>query len=199
MVNMSNKVIPYGSPYPIQLRSDARNQIFKFQGTQVFTWATTSNISTTATGNYFTFGGLNISSTLATVFDQYRITRIQAYLQPAFTQINESTPEQALWTSAVDIDNSTAPANFSATCAKPGALVSSVACGHYHSWVPNAALDVYNGAFTGFANAEGLWIDCSNTNVQYYGLKTFADITTVAFAIKAICTYDVEFRGISTA
>jgi hypothetical protein len=175
----------------------ARNSTYHFQAYQTFTWTTTSITVPVLTGNYFTFGGLGYASSLATVFDQYRVKRIQVLLQPGITMTTDTVPEPALWASAVDQDNAGTPASLASLVCKPGTCVSGFTSGHYHSWKPSIAIDAYNGAFTGYANADEQWIDCTNTNVQYYGLKTACEVSNVAITIKAIVLMDVELRGIA--
>jgi hypothetical protein len=183
------------------LRTDAASQIFRYQGIQDFTVLTSSSISGTGAGQFFTLGGISASTLLAQVFDQYRITRIQVYITPPFTQIVETAPDNAMYCSAVDLDNATAPTTIAATQCKPGAFTTNIVGAHYHSWVPKIAMSVYTGAFGGFADApDGVWCDCANTNVQYYGLKLFVDTTQVNnLFFRATVVFDIEFRGISVA
>jgi hypothetical protein len=192
-----NRAVPPSVPSPFQLTATSRNETYKFQAYQTFTWTTSSITVPVTVGNYFTFGGLGFASSLATVFDQYRVRRIQVLLQPGITQTTDTVSEPALWASAVDQDNAGAPASLASMISKPGTVVSGFTSGHYHSWVPSIAIDAYNGAFTGYANADSQWIDCTNTNVQYYGLKSVTEVSNVAIVIKAIVLMDVELRGIA--
>jgi len=185
--------------WPIQLRADASDQIYRYQAIQLFTGLTSSNIAGVGAGTFFTFGGLNGAARLAAVFDQYRVTRLQIYITPPFTQITESTPDNAMFSSVVDLDDAGNPATHAAVQSKPGCVTTSICMGHYHSWQPMIAASVYTGAFGGFGDLpSGTSLDCANTNVQYYGLKAFVDTTqTNNLFFRYTVVFDVELRGCS--
>lgn len=175
------------------MRQSPVSEVFRCQAVQTFTWGTTSSIAETKSGNYFTVGGLNLATALGALFDQYRVTRLQVLITPPAG----NTTETALWASAVDLDDSAAPTSLATLCGKPGVLVSMLNQQHYHDFVPGVAEALYNGAFTGYGQREGGWIDCANMNVQLYGVKSAVGITSASLTIQCTVVFDLEFRGIS--
>jgi hypothetical protein len=135
---------------------------------------------------------------LAAVFDEYRITQVELWASPDFTQAAETVPEPMEWVTVVDLDNAATPSSLGALYGKPGALVSGPFQSHYHRFRPRLAVAAYNGAFGGFVDTNEVpWVDCSNTNVQYYGMKLGTSTCSSAFHIIYKIRYVVEFRGIS--
>jgi hypothetical protein len=193
-------VLSPGDPWPMKLWATAYNETYRYQGMQEFAWTSTSTTVPTFNGVYFTLGGLGISASFTGLFDQYRITKLQVMLIPGVTSILEGASDNALLASAVDLDNIAAAASVAALLTKPGVTVGTVCQPHYHSFKPKPLLAGYNGAFTGYMNpTDDVWIDCAYSNLQYYGLKSAADLTNNVVTIKCLVTFDVEFRGISNS
>jgi hypothetical protein len=196
-----NRSIPRQAVSPFQYRSNAVDQVFRYQGTQSTILVNTSTVTGTPFGTAFNLNALSAATTLTSLFDQYRITRIQVRLFFPFTQTPESAIEQAVWTSAIDLDDantSIASNNFLLT--RPGAVCTTLFEDHFHSFQPRVAVATYNGAFTAYASPDNnLWLDCAYPTVQYYGLKLFVEPTQVVLAVRALVTFDVEFRGITLA
>lgn len=174
------------------------NQTYTVSAFQSRNAGTTSTLGATNVGVYFTLGDLSLSSQYAAVFDEYRIKRLECWITPTWVQVPESAPEPAVYCTAIDLDNAASPAGYQQIACKPGSIMSPCFQGHYHRWKPRPSGDVYTGAFNGFAELPNAWIDCSNTNVQYYGLKISFSTTAADFGILLMTRYTVEFRGTAT-
>jgi hypothetical protein len=166
------------------------NHIYQVQQVQDQGTVLTSSITVPTNGaSFFTASTLmGQFGSFAAVFDQYRIDRIEAWLIPTLAA-SANTIEAGLFTSAVDYDNASATGN-SGVLQHQNAVATPPQVGHYHSWRPHIALDVYNGSFAtgGFANKPSDWIDSSSASVQHYGLLYAISITS------AVNTYDLVTR-----
>jgi hypothetical protein len=125
------------------------------------------------------------------VFDQYKILQIEAWLEPESPQ--GTTSFRQLVTS-VDLDDANLPSTTSSVADKPGALITEGGAGHYHSWVPHFAVASYSGTFTSYANTTG-WIDSASSGVQHYGLKSAAQSTPAVVGYDATIRYTIAFRA----
>jgi hypothetical protein len=130
-------------------------------------------------------------SSLAAVFDQYRINMIEIRLTPhapnAF--ITSTQPVGQLYT-VLDYDDATALASGAAAVAYSDCIVSPPYANQRRCFRPRVALAAYSGAFTSYANVASPWIDASSSTVNHYGVKTWID----PGAAGALAVYDLVVR-----
>jgi len=148
------------------------------------------NSSTTVdivAGSSFTLANFAGSTALLTVFDQYKIDKLEVWLEPAQSQSTVMTSTGSVVT-AVDIDDGSTPLSFANVKTIENSLTTEGTVGHYHHWVPRFAIGAYTGTFGGYAQSTG-WIDSGSPNVQHYGLK-FATTST-----STVISYTLEVRA----
>jgi len=128
-----------------------------------------------ATSGLPTFGGLSVTMAqfsgatgLLSVFDQYRIEQVEAWIEQPSPNTNAIYP---VLHSAVDLDDANVPTSVGQIDDHQGALITSGPAGHYHKWKPHIAVASFSGAFTSYSNMPSQWIDAASPNVQHYGLK----------------------------
>lgn len=111
-------------------------------------------------------------STLTSLFDQYRIAKVDAIFRPLYGPANFSAAvgdiPGALYV-VIDYDDTTALTI--AQLRQYTSLVTSEFEQIRVSYVPHVANAVYSGVFTSFGNLTSPWIDCNSTSVVHYGLK----------------------------
>jgi hypothetical protein len=161
-----------------------------------FTLLTTGAVATTS-GYAFSVTNIPQATSLSSVFDQYRVIRIEAWIQyaPATTGIIMSNLISPTFITAVDYDDSTSPATFAALYDNENALTSQLEEGHYHDFTPKVASAVYNGAFTGFASVQAPWIDAASLTVEHYGIKIACE-AAVANPIRMTYRLHTEWRAL---
>jgi hypothetical protein len=131
----------------------------------------------------FTTGGLGFQfsdtpqyTSLASVFDQYRIDEVQLVFRPMFTAQPQSTTASTQYVVptlylVVDYDDASAlSANSAAFEAYSNCNTSTQEIVSL-SFTPHIAAAVYSGAFTSFANMQNQWIDAGSPSVQHYAVK----------------------------
>lgn len=158
---------------------------------------TTSTLTEVASGQYFTLSSFSNYSLYTNLFDQYCVKRAEFWFVPA---VSNATAEYGMYASVVDLDD----ANISGftvqkAISKPGSVLSSIAAGQYHTFVPMMAVAAYAGAFTSYAAAQDNWVDCASPSIQYYGVKTCASSSLNAVVVNMRIRITVEFRGISNS
>jgi len=169
------------------------NQIYRHvfttdQGTVL----TTSITVPTSAGLNFTLSNCPNASTLVALFDQYRIARIEAWVQP---QQSNNGGHSGMLYSAVDYDSSTAISVSGLAQYSNVIIAPIVTTGHYHSFVPHVALAAYNGSFGGFENATAPWLDTNSTTIQHYGLLLACGTTIDVITVDLQLRYHLEFRN----
>jgi hypothetical protein len=154
----------------------------------------TSATVTTAGGTAFTLSGSFPNyAAYTSIFDQYRIVRIEAWLS---STVNNSGGAGNFFT-AVDYDSASASLSLSAIQQYSNVLASIINNGHYHDFQPHVAIAAYAGAFTSFANEASPWIDSSSAGVQHYGLVSVAEATPSGIEnLNLSCRMTVQFRNV---
>lgn len=170
------------------------NQIYRFAHlSDLSTVFSTSTSTITGTGLNFQISNIPNSSSYLSLFDQYRITKIEVWIQAQNTNNGGHT---GMLYSAVDYDASATgltPTQLSQYANVTIAPLGSI--GHFHSFVPHVAVAAYSGTFTSYANETAPWIDSNSPNVQHYGVVLSAPATTDVIAVDARVRYFVEFRN----
>jgi len=131
------------------------------------------------------------------LYDAYRIDWIEVDIYP---EVNTTQPNnsigQSCYYSVLDYDS--APGLTSTLALQYSNLVVASAFRPFkRRYVPKAAMAVYSGAFTSFAESpNGLWIDVASSTVQHYGASfLFPAATSNIQAYQVVCTYGMSFRS----
>lgn len=169
------------------------NQVHRFTYTSDAGTVLTTSVTVPAqVGINFQLTNIPNSATLIALFDQYRIARIEAWLQP---QSANNGGHSGMLFSAIDYDNDTALTPTQLQAYSNTMVAPAATTGHYHSWVPHIASGAYSGTFAGFKNDQAPWIDVSSPTVRHYGLLIASAITTDVITIDLIVRYHLEFRN----
>lgn len=150
----------------------------------------------------FTLGAhVTQSAQFATIFDQYRIDLIEAWVQPSFNNpttafgINSS----CMFYSVTDYDNAASLGTIAAAMQYTNVLMTPYRTGHYRKWKPHVAQAAYgSAAFGSFMNKPSDWIDSISTTVEHYGLKLAVEPlpTSQACSFTLIARLHLSFRNI---
>jgi len=145
------------------------------------------HVTSTSVGTFVGFGFvvsvMDQISSLTSLFDQYRVDLIEAWLVP------EPQVADGQFATVIDYDDASALTTFAQATDYINVVSTNVNAAHYRKFVPHAALAAYaGGVFTSFANVTKPWIDAASTGVVHYGLKTAATVTNV------VQTYDLLLR-----
>jgi len=146
-----------------------------FRGTYMVTTATANPLNTSQA---FRLNLLPNYAEFTTLFDQYRIDRIDAKFMSPYTNTEQvpgstTTPDATLYLHTCnDYDDATAisPATMQEY---ETYKVSQLSSGKpvVMSFVPHIALSTYAAGFGSFANFKPQWIDAASAGVEHYGLK----------------------------
>jgi len=138
----------------------------------------------------------NISA-LQSLFDQYRIVRVQHMLCPQTNFVAAGAGNTAgMLHTVLDFDDSTVLTSEQAALDYQNCLSSSCSDGHFRDYVPHAALAAYSGAFTSYNNVISPWIDAAYPSVTHFGMKV---VTTTASTSTPILVYTnifTEWRNV---
>jgi hypothetical protein len=118
----------------------------------------------------FTLSQLPNVSELTTLFDQYRVERLEYTFYPSYTMGTPANTSTCIIT-AIDYDDATVPASVGALYQYENAQTRSGYIPFTESFKPHVAMAAYSGAFTSYANRKSQWIDSASTGVIHYGLK----------------------------
>jgi len=125
----------------------------------------TYNFNLTDLDNYTSFTNL---------FDQWRIDAVVFRVIPMQNALglttNSTTTLSRLYT-VIDYDDATAIGLESTMRGNESCMLVPPGEGCSRTFRPRMALAAYQGAFTGYMNAQSTWIDSNTPAVQHYGLK----------------------------
>jgi hypothetical protein len=151
-------------------------------------------------GLYFTASAhLAEYSSLAAVFDQYRIREIEVWLQPSSanpaTYLGTGTTD---FVSVIDYDDANTPSSMDQLNQYTNVMLTNTLNGHYRKFRPHTATAAYAGTFSGFQNTVSPWIDVGSGTVQHYGIKLGVGPTAVnsGIAITYYVRIWAEFRNV---
>lgn len=152
---------------------------------------TTGPVANTYLGLAFTLSSFAGNAQYTSLFDQYRINKLEVWLEPV-APAGSTTFAQLI--SAVDFDDANTPTASAQVEAHQTSLTSSGAAGHYHQWTPHCANALYGGAlFNAYGNVPAPWIDSASPGVQHFGLKVAGYPTPVSVAytlsVRAHCSF----------
>jgi hypothetical protein len=173
-----------------------KNYFFTLRDNNSYT-ITGSAVANTGGGSYYSLAQCQNATTLASLFDQYRIVAIDVVLRPRSNAVDVAAASSPppLYV-AIDYDSAATPASANAvlafsTCAQLASYESM-----RRVFQPRLAVAAYQGTFAGYSNTTS-WIDCAYNTVQHYGLIYFIGIcpATVTAIWDIEVKYVLEFRN----
>jgi len=125
------------------------------------------------------------------LFDQYKILRLEVWLEPV---LDASTAQYPLLSSCIDYDDGNTPTSMPQVEAKQNSLTANGAAAQYHCWRPRVATAAYSGVFSSFANVPAPWFDSASPGVVHFGFKAAAGASPVALTYYLTTRALVSFR-----
>jgi len=116
-------------------------------------------------------------ASLTSLFDQYRIDKVEVKIIPQSTSVNvfnTASPNDTVPSlyAVLDFDDSTALASLAAALEYDNVQVVPYGQGLFLTIQPSFTPAIYaSGAFSGYAVEKAGWVDCANTAVAHYGMK----------------------------
>lgn len=149
-----------------------------------------------------------VPSDLTALFDQYRFCAIEFKMMPRINTLNSSVtavplPAPQYIISAVDYDDSTAPASVSEVMQYSNCQTHPYDKPFVRRFRPNIALAAYgSGVFASYANRSLQWIDAASPSVEHYGVKIASSSYSTSLNSSNSPSWDVvvkayiEFRSV---
>jgi len=137
---------------------------------------TASNSAAVSQSFFFSLGDLDETSAYTNLFDQYRIDAVTFSILPMQNAIGlstNSTTQTVRFYSVVDYDDANTLTSEGQARAFESCVLTPPGRETTRTFQPRCALGAYQGAFSGFANVGGAWIDAASTGVQFYGVKIY--------------------------
>jgi hypothetical protein len=136
-------------------------------------------------------------SSLAVLFDQYRLCRVELDILPSASEnlALATTLGSGTYATAIDYDDANTPSSVQQILNYDNALMHRSFERSTRTFKPRLAVAAYSGAFSSFANVADSWIDIASTGVQYYGLKFAATISATTMVFDAVVRTHWEFRA----
>lgn len=179
-------------PFPKPKLGFGDQQIYTIvEGVQVAGWLTPSNSVEVPASRTFQLSDFSDASSLAAVFDSFRIMDVECWIVPRFTADQLGAQSTGLLVSVVDLNDISNLVSVQTALASTNAMVGSTVDGHYRRFVPMAAEEVYkSGVSTGYAEKPAsTWMNTADAAVPFFALKAIS--TTV---VTAAVSYDLIFR-----
>jgi len=169
------------------------NSVHKFiQTTDLTTVFTSSTTNPVGYARSFTFADLAQYTSFSTIFDQYKITDIEVWLSPGFTNSSSFTPGTSGYLYTVtDYDDDTTPSSVTNLQQYTNCIMTPGFMGHYRRWKPHVAEALYSGAFSSYGNISAPWIDIASNSVKHYGFKA---MVAPAASSATVVSYQLTMR-----
>jgi len=150
----------------------------------------------TFSGMKFMMSQVNDASALSAVFDLYRFTKIELWLEPVGqTTAASQTYGAGSFVSVIDLDDASTPSSYADVIDFASAVVTTGTQGHYRSFQPHAAVALYSGAFTSYGSVASPWIDFASPGVEHYGVKTAWSATDTGLAYRPTVRFTIEVKA----
>jgi hypothetical protein len=176
------------------------SSIYKYTQLVDFSTLTSSVAGSSTLQLSVTLANLPQTSTLQSLYDQYRIVRLTYYAIPQQTQINQTTTAYSgqYCFSVIDFDDASALASQAAALSYQSCLIHMSTERHSRTCVPRYAGSASSGSavVTNASNLTG-WLDCAATSIPHYGFKFFCPTSgTIVFSYEMFVSVDIEFRRV---
>lgn len=184
--------------FPHQRINSSASKVYSFVAT-TNPFALTSTSSGVATYNsiYFALSDIAQVATYQSLFDQYRINKIECWIYPAPSTNSEQNLQSTTITSVLDFDDANNLTSIGAANDYSSAVQSSLVNGHYRAFKPHVAIATYSGAFSSYGNVVSPWLDVASSTVQHYGVKTAAGGGgSATIPLFYYARYHIDFRNV---
>lgn len=122
----------------------------------------------------FSLGALPNASEYTALFDHYKVNKVVVRFEPTANQVNPSTPCDARLLTAVDFDGGATGLSYAAFTSYETVQVTPLLHRKSITIQPRAETATIDSGSTN-VNAvvapANTWFDCSNTNVNFYGVR----------------------------
>jgi len=153
----------------------------------------------------FEVGDLDGWSNMSSLFDQYRVDRVDVLLKPTSNSLSlnlATSPNQAspdLYV-VVDRDDSTALTSNAQLRQYENCRVMSSYQGIRVNFIPSITPAYYqSGSFVGYGIEESRWLDVASSAIPHYGIKFGVEAlqtsSTSRFAWNVVCYLHISFRS----
>jgi hypothetical protein len=176
--------LPGGNHYSLD------NQVYRItQSYTTFAGLVTSTTLNSYTSLFFSVSNIDQSTSLASIFDEYRIDEIEFWVIPRLSQTTAVSQGPGLLTSVIDYDDAATLTSLASASDYTNAITASGLLGHYRRFKPHAADALYQAsALSAFGNVTSPWIDWAYPNTQHYGVKLAISATS------SVQSYDFNVR-----
>jgi len=157
--------------------------------------ATSTTVPTFAATSFFLSQCDNVTA-FQSVFDQYKIEEVEVWVLPNVQENQDLSKIQALYRTSIDYDDANVPTSIASINEFNNCMTAPYTLGQYRVVKPHVAISAYQGAFTGFANQNSQWIDIGSPNVQHFGFKMAADVTSSAVSFQITYRFHLAFRNV---
>jgi hypothetical protein len=161
------------------------------------TWFQTSTTIEVDQAQGFSMTNVPDVSNFSSLFDQYRIALIEAWILPWDSNTAAVGEIPGLLASVVDYDDATST-SYAQLMEYQNVLIGHTTQAHYRKFVPHVAVAAYgSGVFTSFANEVAPWIDMASTGVTHYGLKVACNVGTgTQRSFDLVCRFTIDLRNV---
>lgn len=136
------------------------------------------------------------------LYDQYMIKAVKVTMIPRVTEapVGSSVNTLANMWSVIDYDDSSAPANIDTMLQYQNVKHTQMNRTHTRYIKPCVADEYFaTGVLTTYGARRNVWLDCSNSGVEHYGLKIYLDalpLTAVPIQYDVITKFYLAFKNV---
>lgn len=171
-------------------------RVYKFVRTTDTGDLTSTQLGDTSVAYSFQINNLPNSAEFLSLFDQYRIVKVQMRFIPYQTVANPTASKSILVTVA-DYDDAVVLNSLQEAYQYTSCRITNALGEHVWTIKPRISMAAYgSGIFSSYSNQPAQWIDSGSNTVAHYGIKAYltADSGSVRNSWKVVYKYWIECR-----
>jgi hypothetical protein len=186
-----------GDPTPAMTHVQSMdNRPYKFVQTLDYgTILTSSSSSDVFYAQSFNIGGLANISSIASLFDQYKIAGVEVWITPTYLDYVGGNPNSVYY-SVVDYDDSIVPTAINNLIQFQNCIEVSSTTGTYRRWVPHIAANVGGTTSAAGINLPAKWIDVALQSIPHFGIKVAVKASNVTTYLNMRVRYTILVRNV---
>jgi len=137
------------------------------------------------------------SAEFSTLYDQYQIKGIKVQMIPRYTEALPGASTIGNMWSVIDYDDQVVPPGIDTLMQYQNVKRTRLNQVHTRYFKPKVATEVFNtGIATAYAPKANVWLDCTSTTVEHYGIKFWFDSSTAGVTFDLQVTYYLAFKNV---
>lgn len=150
----------------------------------------------TGTARNFKLSDIPNATEFTQLFDQYMIKMVKIMLIPRFTEVSNTSSQGNTW-SVLDYDDSIVPTSVDTLVQYENVKRTRMSQTHVRYFKPAVAQEIFaTGIASTYSAKKNVWLDCTNDQVEHYGIKLWFDTRATNVVYDVQIKYYLAFKNV---